>query len=114
MDPERQSEAAHNRVIHLRNRPPFIHADHAIGLDVHITSTPTLKVVGAVEIRSERIPDIQFSNDSKYAYLGEPGGGRVNIVQLETAEILGMVASSGRTTMFGPAAMLSTPQKTSG
>jgi hypothetical protein len=75
--------------------------------DVHIIDTETMDVIGTVDIRSDWFPDIQFSADSRYAYLGESGGGRVHIIQLKTAELLGVVGS-GRTTMFGPAAMLST------
>lgn len=77
--------------------------------DIHIISTDTLKVVGAIDIRSEWIPDIQFSSDSEYVYLAEPGSGRVNIVKLGTAELLDVVVGSERTTVFGPAAMLATP-----
>jgi hypothetical protein len=77
--------------------------------DVHIIRTDTLEVIGLVDIQSEWIPDIQFSSDSQYLYLGEPGGGPINIIQLETAEILNTVTGSEQTTMFGPAAMLSTP-----
>jgi len=67
-----------------------------------------MRVVGTVDIQSDWIPDMQFSADSRYAYLGESGGGRVHIIELETAKLLGPVGS-GRTNMFGPAAMLSTP-----
>lgn len=74
--------------------------------DVYIIRTDPLEVVGAVDTRSMWFPDVQFSSDSTYVYLG---GGPVHIVELETAEVLDVVATAEQTTMFGQAAMLSTP-----
>ena len=76
---------------------------------VYIINTETLEMLESPEFPSEWIPDIQFSDDSQYLYLGASGGGRVSIVELETAESLGEVTGSERTTMFGPAGMLSAP-----
>lgn len=72
-----------------------------------IVSTDTLELVGRVAT-PEWHPDIQYSANSKYAYLGGLGGGLIRIVELETGQMTDIVANAAQLTVFGEVAMLST------
>lgn len=74
-----------------------------------IIATDTLEVVAEVDYPGEWHPDVQFSADSRYAYLPHFWGGAIAIVALEDGRTLDQVSGSEQLAVFGEAAMLSTP-----
>ena len=74
-----------------------------------IIGTDTMEVVAEVDYPGEWHPDVQFSADSRYAYLTHFWGGKIAIVDLENGRTLDQLTGSERLTVFGEAAMLSTP-----
>lgn len=79
---------------------------HPVG--VFIIDTDTLEVAGQVPTADPDHPDIQFSADSSYLYVGRPGGGPTTIVDLTAGEKTGMISGIDELTVFGEVAMLST------
>ena len=73
-----------------------------------IFSTETLELIGHVQTPGEWYPDIQFSADSRYLYVGRDGGGPIRIVDLATGEETDMISGTDQLTVFGEVAMLST------
>jgi DNA-binding beta-propeller fold protein YncE len=76
-----------------------------------IVRTDTGGLIGRIDTPGDWYPDIQFSPDSTYLYATAVRGGRIDVIDLKSGQVIQSVRGPEQLAVFGEAALISTTKR---